>query len=105
MTFAGEPLTAVPTPFLPPARAFPRPRGFSVPTGVRRPVLSRAGAAGVLAAVFLLLGHGAASALGFGRLSVQSSQGQPLQAQIQVTSLSPAEQASLRLRVAPPQVH
>ena len=105
MTFAGEPLTAVPTPFLPPARAFPRPRDFSVPTGVRRPVLSRAGAAGVLAAVFLLLGHGAASALGFGRLSVQSSQGQPLQAQIQVTSLSLAELASLRLRVAPPQVH
>jgi pilus assembly protein FimV len=72
---------------------------------VRRPAPPRAGAAAVLAAVFLLLGHGAASALGFGRLSVQSYQGQPLQAQIQVTSLSPAEQASLRLRVAPPQVH
>ena len=98
-------MTAAPTPFLPPARAFPRPRGFSVPAGVRRPEPPRAGAAAVLAAVFLLLGHGAASALGFGRLSVQSFQGQPLQAQIQVTSLSPAEQASLRLRVAPPQVH
>lgn len=98
-------MTAAPTPFLPPARAFPRPRGFSVPARVRRPAPPRAGAAAVLAAVFLLLGHGAASALGFGRLSVQSFQGQPLQAQIQVTSLSPAEQASLRLRVAPPQVH
>jgi len=98
-------LTAAPTPFLPPARAFPRPRGFSIPARVRRPEPTRAGAAAVLAAVFLLLGHGAASALGFGRLSVQSYQGQPLQAQIQVTSLSPAEQASLRLRVAPPQVH
>jgi pilus assembly protein FimV len=71
---------------------------------VRRLVLVRAAVAGVLAAV-LVLGHGAASALGFGRLSVQSSQGQPLQAQIQVTSLSPSEQASLRLRVASPQVH
>jgi pilus assembly protein FimV len=98
-------MTAAPTPFLPPARAFPRPRGFSVPARVRRPEPPRAGAAAVLAAVLLLLGHGAASALGFGRLSVQSFQGQPLQAQIQVTSLSPAEQASLRLRVAPPQVH
>ena len=98
-------MTAAPTPFLPPARAFPRPRGFSIPARVRRPEPTRAGAAAVLAAVFLLLGHGAASALGFGRLSVQSYQGQPLQAQIQVTSLSPAEQASLRLRVAPPQVH
>ena len=98
-------MTAAPTPFLPPARAFPRPRGFSVPARVRRPAPPRAGAAAVLAAVFLLLGHGAASALGFGRLSVQSYQGQPLQAQIQLTSLSPAEQASLRLRVAPPQVH
>lgn len=105
MTIAGEPLTVAPTPFLPPGGAIPRPRGFSVPAGVRRPVLSRAGAAGVLAAVFLLLGHGAANALGFGRLSVQSYQGQPLQAQIQVTSLSLAELASLRLRVAPPQVH
>jgi pilus assembly protein FimV len=57
-----------------------------------------------LASAFLL-GHGAAHALGFGRLSVQSFQGQPLKAQIQVTSLSPAEQASLQLRVASPQVH
>lgn len=52
-----------------------------------------------------VLAPATASALGFGRLSVQSFQGQPLKAQILVTSLSPAEQASLRLRVASPQVH
>ena len=79
----------------------PLPRGFQ---GLRGPLLARAGAAGLLASAFLL-GHGAAHALGFGRLSVQSFQGQPLKAQIQVTSLSPAEQASLQLRVASPQVH
>lgn len=77
------------------------PRGFQ---GLRGPLLARAGAAGLLAAA-CLFGNGAAHALGFGRLSVQSFQGQPLKAQIQVTSLSPAEQASLQLRVASPQVH
>ncbi|MEI8265424.1 MAG: FimV/HubP family polar landmark protein [Betaproteobacteria bacterium] len=97
-------MTAAPTTPLLLARVLPRFRGCSTLAGVRRLVLARAAIAGLLAAVFLL-GHGVASALGFGRLSVQSSQGQPLQAQIQVTSLSPAEQASLRLRVAPPQVH
>lgn len=97
-------MTAAPTPLLLLARALCRLWGCSVLAVVRRPALLRAGAAGVLVAL-LLLGHGAASALGFGRLNVQSSQGQPLQAQIQVTSLSPSEQASLRLRVAPPQVH
>jgi pilus assembly protein FimV len=56
-------------------------------------------------ALACVLAPATASALGFGRLSVQSSQGQPLKAQILVTSLSPAEQASLRLRVASPQVH
>lgn len=72
--------------------------------GLRWPLLARAGAAGLLAAA-CLLGSGAVQALGFGRVSVESFQGQPLKAQIQVTSLSPAEQASLRLRVASPQVH
>ena len=79
----------------------PLPRGFQ---GLRWPLLARVGAAGLLA-VACLLGNGAAHALGFGRLSVQSFQGQPLKAQIQVTSLSPAEQASLQMRVASPAVH
>lgn len=79
----------------------PLPRGFQ---GLRWPLLARVGAAGLLAAA-CLLGNGAAHALGFGRLSVQSFQGQPLKAQIQVTSLSPAEQASLQMRVASPAVH
>jgi pilus assembly protein FimV len=42
-------------------------------------------------------------ALGLGRLSVQSALGEPLRAQIEVTSLTPEEASSLRLRVAPPE--
>lgn len=97
-------MTAAPIPLQLLAQALPLIWARSILGRVRWPVLLRGAAVGVLAAVFLL-GHGAAGALGFGRLSVQSFQGQPLKAQIQVTSLSPAEQASLRLRVAPPQVH
>src|SRR5213079_3214537 len=41
--------------------------------------------------------------LGLGRLSVQSSLGEVLRAEIEVTSLTPEEQASLRIRVAPPE--
>ncbi|MEI6028246.1 MAG: FimV/HubP family polar landmark protein [Betaproteobacteria bacterium] len=88
-------MTAAPIPLQPLRRAF---------WGLRWPLLARAAVSGCLA-VACLLGHGAASALGLGRLSVQSFQGEPLSAQIQVTSLTPAEQASLNLRVASPQVH
>ena len=49
-----------------------------------------------------LWGPGAASALSFGRLSVQSSLGEPLQAEVQINSITPAEEASLRLRLASP---
>ena len=44
-------------------------------------------------------------ALGLGRLSVQSSLGETLRAEIDVTSITPEEAASLRVRVAPPDVY
>jgi pilus assembly protein FimV len=44
-----------------------------------------------------------AQALGLGRLSVQSALGEALRAEIDVTTLSPEEAATLRLRVAPPE--
>jgi len=56
--------------------------------------------AGLLGAV--LWGPGEAWALSFGRLSVQSSLGEPLRAEVQVNSITPAEEASLRLRLASP---
>src|SRR6478609_6524088 len=58
---------------------------------------------GVAAA--LCLASPLASALGLGRLSVQSSLGEVLRAEIEVTSLTPEEQASLRIRVAPPEAY
>ncbi len=54
-------------------------------------------------AAALCLASPLASALGLGRLSVQSSLGEVLRAEIDVTSLTPEEQASLRIRVAPPE--
>ena len=46
-----------------------------------------------------------ASALGLGRLSVQSALGEALRAEIEVTSITAEEQASLRIRVAPPEAY
>ncbi len=46
-----------------------------------------------------------AHALGLGRLNVQSVLGETLRAEIDVTSLTPEEAASLRLRVAPPEAY
>ncbi|MEP6740631.1 MAG: FimV/HubP family polar landmark protein, partial [Caldimonas sp.] len=46
-----------------------------------------------------------ASALGLGRLSVQSSLGEALRAEIEVTNMSADEQANLRIRVAPPEAY
>ena len=54
-------------------------------------------------AAALLLASPLASALGLGRLNVQSALGEVLRAEIEVTSLTPEEQASLRIRVAPPE--
>jgi pilus assembly protein FimV len=56
-------------------------------------------------AAALCLASPVASALGLGRLSVQSSLGEVLRAEIEVTSLTPEEQASLRIRVAPPEAY
>jgi pilus assembly protein FimV len=42
-------------------------------------------------------------ALGLGRLAVQSSLGETLRAEIDVTSITPEEAANLRVRVAPPE--
>jgi len=44
-------------------------------------------------------------ALGLGRLTVQSALGETLRAEIEVTSITPEEAASLRLRVAPPEAY
>ncbi|MBK1715013.1 hypothetical protein CKO43_19815, partial [Rubrivivax gelatinosus] len=41
-------------------------------------------------------------ALGLGRLNVQSALGEPLRAEIDVTSLSAEEAGTLKLRIAPP---
>ncbi|MFN5167212.1 MAG: FimV family protein, partial [Pseudomonadota bacterium] len=44
-------------------------------------------------------------ALGLGRLTVQSSLGETLRAEIEVTSITPEEAGSLRLRVASPEAY
>ena len=50
----------------------------------------------------LALGSADAWAVGLGRLSVQSSLGETLRAEIDVTSLTPEEAANLKIRIAPP---
>jgi pilus assembly protein FimV len=55
-------------------------------------------------AVACLMAGSAAQALGLGRLQVQSALGETLRAEIEVSSLSPEEESSLRVRVAPPDV-
>ena len=44
-------------------------------------------------------------ALGLGRLNVQSALGEGLRAEIDITSLSPEEAASLQVRIAPPEAY
>jgi pilus assembly protein FimV len=46
-----------------------------------------------------------ASALGLGRLTVKSALGEAMQAEIDVTDMTPEEQANLRIRVAPPEAY
>jgi pilus assembly protein FimV len=46
-----------------------------------------------------------AQALGLGRLTVQSALGEPLRAEIDVTSMTPEEAGTLTLRVAPPEAY
>ena len=59
---------------------------------------------GVAAAALWMAASGA-SALGLGRLQVQSALGEALRAEIDVTSISPEEQGNLRLRVASPEAY
>ncbi len=59
---------------------------------------------GVALATACLWGSHAA-ALGLGRLNVQSALGESLKAEIEVTSITAEEAASLRLRVAPPDAY
>ena len=54
-------------------------------------------------AVAACLGAGNALALGLGRLSVQSALGESLRAEIDITSMTPEEAASLRVRIASPE--
>jgi pilus assembly protein FimV len=58
-----------------------------------------------VAAAALCLAAPAASALGLGRVQVQSALGEALRAEIDVTSLSPEEASNLRVRIAPPDAY
>jgi len=53
-------------------------------------------------AAALLVAAGGAQALGLGKLNVQSALGETMRAEIDVTSLTPEEAATLKVRVAPP---
>lgn len=53
-------------------------------------------------ALGLLLAQPAAYAAGFGQLRVQSNLGQPLQAEIDITGVTPEEADSLAVKLAPP---
>lgn len=66
----------------------------------RGPALSAVAVAALLCAV-----APASWALGLGRVSVQSSLGESLRAEIDVTSISPEEASTLRLRVATPEAY
>src|SRR5215207_9461593 len=57
------------------------------------------------AAATLIMAAPDAAALGLGRLSVQSSLGESLQAEIEITSMTAEEAANLRIRVAPPEAY
>lgn len=56
-----------------------------------------------VAAASLYVASTGAWALGLGRLSVQSALGETLKAEIDVTSLTPEEASTLRVRIAPPE--
>ncbi len=58
-----------------------------------------------IAAAALCFTAPAAWSLGLGRLSVQSSLGETMLAEIEVTSLSAEEQSNLRIRIAPPEAY
>jgi pilus assembly protein FimV len=67
----------------------------------RKPLLLARHALAAAAAATLALAAAPSWALGLGRLAVQSSLGEALRAEIDITSLTPEEAGSLRVRVAP----
>jgi len=56
-----------------------------------------------VAAALTLGASGSAWGVGLGKLSVQSALGETLKAEIEITSLSPEEAGTLKVRVAPPE--
>jgi len=83
-----------------------RPANFHSGVALKRKLkLSGRFALTGIAAAMLALASPWASALGLGRLSVQSSLGEAMQAEIEVTSMTAEEQANLRIRVAPPEAY
>lgn len=60
---------------------------------------------GVLAAASILAMAGPSWALGLGRVTVQSALGEPLRAEVDVTSLTADEASSLALRIASPEAY
>ncbi len=53
----------------------------------------------------LVAATGNAWALGLGRLNVQSALGETLRAEIEISSLTPDEESSLKVRIAPPEAY
>ena len=53
----------------------------------------------------MCIAAGGAWALGLGRLNVQSPLGELLRAEIDITSITPEEEGSLRVRIAPPEAY
>jgi pilus assembly protein FimV len=60
---------------------------------------------GVAVAALWMTAAPDAWALGLGRLAVQSSLGESLRAEIDITSMTPEEASNLRVRVAPPEAY
>lgn len=56
-------------------------------------------------AAALLMAAGGAQALGLGKLNVQSSLGETMRAEIDITSLTAEEASTLKVRVAPPEAY
>ena len=70
----------------------------------RRSKVGRFALSGLAIATACLWGLNA-QALGLGRLTVQSALGEPLRAEIDVTSMTPEEASTLRLRIAPAEAY
>ena len=68
----------------------------------RKPTFSGRAALTGAAVASLVVAAPHAAALGLGRLSVQSSLGETMQAEIEITSMTPEEASNLKIRVAPP---